>query len=53
MEESAAGYQRAIEALEGAGALGDIPDESPIPAGIPDEVKERLEELIPPRNGRP
>lgn len=53
MEESAAGYQRAIEALEGAGVLDNIPDELPIPRGIPDEVKEKLEEIIPHKTGRP
>ncbi len=49
MEESAAGYQRAIEALERAGASGNIPEELPIPEGLPDEVEEKLEEVIPPR----
>jgi len=47
MSISIEGHDRAVEALEEVGALGDIPEELPIPEGIPDEVRERLEELIP------
>jgi hypothetical protein len=36
-----------------AGVLGDIPEELPIPEGIPDEVKKRLEGLIPPTHPVP
>jgi len=58
MEESVKGYGTAVEALEEAGALDDILEEPPIPEGIPDEVKRKLEELIPPKpkvpaKGRP
>lgn len=53
MEESVKGHQSAVEALEEAGALGDIPEEPPIPEGIPAEVKERLLKLEVPARGRP
>ena len=42
MGVSVKGHERAVEALEGKGALGEIPEEPPIPEGIPDEVKERI-----------
>lgn len=42
MGVSVRGHERAVEALEGKGALGEIPEEPPIPEGIPDEVKERI-----------
>ena len=42
MGVSVRGHERAVEALEEAGALGEIPEEPTIPEGIPDEVKERI-----------
>ena len=52
IEESIRGYERAVEALEEAGALGGIPDELSIPVGIPDEIKKGpKDELIPPEKG--
>ena len=42
MVVSVEGYDRAVEALEETGALDDIPEEPPLPEGIPDEVKEKL-----------
>lgn len=42
MGVSVRGHERAVEALEGKGALGEIPEEPLIPEGIPDEVKERI-----------
>jgi len=39
---SITGHQMAVAALEAKGALGDIQEEPPIPAGIPDEVKGKL-----------
>ena len=49
MAVSVEGYERAAEALEEAGALGDIPAELPIPEGIPDEVKDKLDKLLKPK----
>ncbi len=42
MTESVTGYDRAVEALEEKGALGNIPEEPPIPESIPDDVKEKI-----------
>ncbi len=42
MEKSVKGYERAVQALEEAGTLGDIPEDPPLPAGIPDQVNENL-----------
>jgi len=47
MTKVATARENAVERLKGAGALGNIPEELPIPEGIPDEVKEKLENLIP------
>ncbi len=45
MGVSIKGHDRAVEALEGRGALGDIPEEASIPEGIPEKVKEKLLKL--------
>ena len=50
MSISIEGHDRAVEALEEAGALGDIPEELPIPEGIPERVKEMLLKLGVPAN---
>jgi len=42
---SVRGHERAVEALEERGALGEIPEEPPIPEGIPEKVREKLLEL--------
>ena len=42
MTVSVRGHERAVKALKEKGALGDIPEEPPIPEGIPDEVKEKI-----------
>jgi len=42
MEASVRGYEGAVEALKGKGALGDIPEEPPIPEGIPNKVRKKL-----------
>ena len=39
---SARGHERAVTALEGKGALGDIPKEPPIPAGIQQELADTM-----------
>ena len=39
-----------VEASKKRGALGELPEEPPIPKGIPDKVKERiLKPRVPPR----
>jgi len=43
MTKAATARENAVERLKGAGELGNIPEELPIPEGIPDKVKERLE----------
>ena len=55
MENEVRGYERAVEALEEKGALGDIPEEPPVPEGIPDEVREKILKPTPevPAKGRP
>lgn len=56
MGVSVRGHNRATEALEERGALGDIPGEPSIPEGIPEKVKEKLLELgVPgkPEIGKP
>ncbi len=45
MEVSVEGHERAVEALKQKGALGTVPEEAPIPEGIPDRVKERILKL--------
>ena len=45
MGASVRSHERAVEALEKKGALGEIPEELPIPEGIPEKVKEKLLEL--------
>jgi len=42
MEVSVEGHERAVEALKQKGALGTVPEEAPIPEGIPDKVKEKI-----------
>jgi len=42
MRVSVRGHERAVEALQKRGALGDLSQEPPIPEGIPDAVKEKL-----------
>jgi len=42
MGVSVRGHERAVEALREKGALGDIPEEPPIPEGIPETVKEKI-----------
>ncbi len=53
MAVSIEGHDRAVEALEEVGALGDIPKEPPLPAGILDELKDRLLKPKVPAGGRP
>jgi len=45
MGVSVRGHERAVEALAEKGALGETPEEPPIPEGIPEKVKEKLLEL--------
>jgi len=47
MASSVRGHERAVEALKGKGALGNIPEEPPVPEGIPESVKERLSKVKP------
>lgn len=42
MEKSVRGYEKAVEALEKKGALGDIPEELSLPEGMPDKIKDKL-----------
>jgi len=53
MGESVRGYERAVEALEETGALGDIPEEPPLPEGIPEEVKQKILKPKVHARGRP
>lgn len=53
MTRAATARENAVESLKGAGALGNIPEELPIPEGIPDEVKERLEGVAPQKSSTP
>ena len=41
------------KALKRKGALGNIPEEPPLPEGIPDEVKEKISKPKVPTGGRP
>jgi len=45
MARSIEGHQRAVEALKANGALGEVPEEPPIPEGVPESVKERLSKV--------
>ena len=53
MASSVRGHEKAVEALEETGALGDIPEEPPLPEGLPDAVKEKLLKPEVPPGGRP
>jgi hypothetical protein len=58
MTQAATARENAVGNLKGAGALGNIPEDLPIPQGIPDDVKNRLEQVVPtppstPAGGRP
>jgi len=37
-------HEQAVKGLQQQGALGDIPEEPPIPDEIPDEVKKRIQQ---------
>jgi len=47
MARSMEGHERAVEALKAKGALGEIPEEPPIPERLPESVKERLSKVKP------
>jgi len=47
MAKSIETRQRAVEALKAKGALGEIPEEQPIPERVPESVKERLSKIKP------
>lgn len=49
MSVSVRGHERAVEALKKKGALGQVPEEAPIPKGIPDEVKKKILEPETPK----
>ncbi len=53
MENSLNGHQKAVEALEKAGAPDKIPAEIPAQAGMPDRIKQKLEEMTPPKPDTP
>ncbi len=42
MSASVRGREKAVEALQEKGALGEIPEEATLPEGIPDKVKKKL-----------
>jgi len=46
MTVSVRGHERAVEALKEKGALGELPEEPPIPAGVPKRVKERIQQEL-------
>ena len=39
--------QRAVESLKAKGALGEVPEEPPIPERVPESVKDRLSKITP------
>lgn len=45
MAVSVRGHERAVGALKAKGALGEVPEEPPIPEGVPESVKERLSKV--------
>jgi len=47
MAKSVESRQRAVEALKAKGALGEVPEEPPIPKGVPESVKEGLSKIKP------
>jgi len=47
MARSIEGRERAVEALKEKGALGAVPEETPIPERVPESVKERLSKIKP------
>ena len=49
MTKAAAARENAVANLKEAGTLNNIPEELPIPEHLPDEVKQRLQQVIPPR----
>ena len=51
MAVSVTGLQKAIEALMGKGALGEIPEEVTLPAAIPNVAKKRILKLKVPKPG--
>ena len=51
MGVSVTGRQKAVEALMGKGALGEIPEEVTLPAVIPDVAKKRILKLKVPNPG--
>jgi hypothetical protein len=42
MAASMEGHGQAVQGLQQQGALGDIPEEPPLPGDIPDDVKKRI-----------
>jgi len=42
MGVSAEEHEKAVKGLQQQGALGDIPEEAPVPENIPDDVKKRI-----------
>lgn len=47
MAKSIESRQMAVEALKAKGALGEVPEEPPIPEGVPESVKDRLSKVRP------
>lgn len=43
MGVSVKGHKKAVEALKAQNALGDVPEEAPLPEKIPQEVRERVQ----------
>jgi hypothetical protein len=46
MEVSVKGHEKAVEALKKKEALGEVPEEPPLPEIIPEEVKKRIQERV-------
>ena len=46
MKASVKGHEKAVEALKAQDALGEVPEEAPLPTEVPAEVRERIQTRV-------
>ena len=46
MKASAKGHEKVVEALKARNALGEVPEEAPLPTEVPAEVRERIQARV-------